>query len=149
MLPVHIALLELKRYLANRGELAFSIALPVVLFALMYGAFGGGGDSAFNVAVDLVDLDGGVHARALVDGLDSLDGIEARERSLADADAALERSAILNAVVIPMGFSAALEERAGEVVMIWDEAVSPPSFPSPIEEGGVAIVIKRRGERGR
>ena len=73
LLPVHIALLELKRYLANRGELAFSIALPVVLFALMYGAFGGGGDSAFDVTVDLVDLDGGVHARALVDGLDSVD----------------------------------------------------------------------------
>ena len=38
--PLHIALLELKRYLGTPGELAFSLALPVVLFALMYGAFG-------------------------------------------------------------------------------------------------------------
>ena len=40
--PWYIAFLDLKRFLLNPGELAFSIALPVLLFALMYGAFGGG-----------------------------------------------------------------------------------------------------------
>ena len=137
VLPVHIALLELKRYLVNRGELAFSIALPIALFALMYGALGGG-ESSFHATLDLVDLDGGAHARALVDRLDSVDGIEVRERSLADADAALERSAILNAAVIPAGFSAALDAGAEGSVALWDAAVSPPSQPSPVK-GGRAI----------
>ena len=36
--PWYIAFLDLKRFLLNPGELAFSIALPVLLFALMYGA---------------------------------------------------------------------------------------------------------------
>ena len=106
--PLYIALLELKRFLVNPGELGFSLALPVVVFALMYGVFGG--EASFHATADVVDLDGGVHGRALVDRLDAMDEISVRERTLADADAALERSAILTAIVIPAGFSEALEE---------------------------------------
>ena len=43
----------------------------------------------------MVDLDGGAHARELVERLDALDEIEVQEHSEADADAALDRSAIL------------------------------------------------------
>ena len=108
--PVHIALLELKLFLNNRAELAFSIALPVLLFALMYGALSS--DSEVFTPASVVDLDGGVHARELVARLDSLPEVEVEERTEADADAALDRSAILFALVIPEGFSDALE--AGE-----------------------------------
>ena len=105
--PIHIALLELKLFLNNRGELAFSIALPILLFALMYGALSS--DSEVFTPASVVDLDGGIHARELVARLDSLPEVEVEERTEADADAALDRSAILFAVVIPEGFSAALE----------------------------------------
>ena len=108
--PVHIALLELKLFLNNRAELAFSIALPILLFALMYGALSS--DSEVFTPASVVDLDGGIHARELVARLDSLPEVEVEERTEADADAALDRSAILFAVVIPEGFSDALE--AGE-----------------------------------
>lgn len=108
--PVHIALLELKLFLNNRAELAFSIALPVLLFALMYGALSS--DSEVFTPASVVDLDGGPHARELVRRLDSLDAVEVEERTEADANAELDRSAILFAVVIPAGFSAALD--AGE-----------------------------------
>ena len=108
--PVHIALLELKLFLNNRAELAFSIALPILLFALMYGALSSESD-VFTPA-SVVDLDGGVHARELVDRLDSLAAVEVEERTEADANGALDRSAILFAVVIPDGFSEALQ--AGE-----------------------------------
>ena len=108
--PLHIALLELKLFLNNRAELAFSIALPILLFALMYGALSS--DSEVFTPASVVDLDGGVHARELVARLDSLPEVEVEERSEADADGALDRSAILFAVVIPDGFSDALE--AGE-----------------------------------
>lgn len=154
-LPAHIALLELKRYLMNRGELAFSIALPIVLFALMYGAFGG--EASFHATVNVVDLDGGVHARALVDRLDSLDQVTLRERSLADADAALERSAILSAVVIPAGFSAALDERAASGVVTWD-TLAPTETPTGPGAGTSSIglmadpaiiTIKQRGNGGQ
>ena len=105
--PIYIALLELKMFLNNRAELAFSIALPVLLFALMYGALSS--DSEVFTPASVVDLDGGPHARELVARLDSLPEVEVEERTEADADAALDRSAILFAVVIPDGFSDALE----------------------------------------
>ena len=108
--PVHIALLELKLFLNNRAELAFSIALPVLLFALMYGALSS--ESEVFTPASVVDLDGGTHARELVERLDSLESVEVKERSEADANDALDRSAILFAVVIPAGFSDAME--AGE-----------------------------------
>ena len=55
--PFLLALLEVKRFLADRGALAFSIALPILLFALMLGAFGGG--ASFNATAHVADLDGG------------------------------------------------------------------------------------------
>ena len=108
--PVHIALIELKLFLSNRAELAFSIALPILLFALMYGALSS--ETEVFTPASVVDLDGGPQARELVARLDSLAEVEVEERTEADAAAALDRSAILFAVVIPEGFSEALE--AGE-----------------------------------
>ena len=114
-MPLHIALLELKLYVLDRGELALSIALPIALFALMYGAFGG--ESSFSATADIVDLDGGAHARALIQRLDSLDEITVRERAPQDANAALERSAITMAVVIPDGFSQSLDSGAPQPLL--------------------------------
>ena len=73
----------------------------------MYGAFGG--EESFHATANIVDLDGGPHARSLIERLDALDEITVRERSLQDADTAIDRSAILMAVVIPAGFSATLD----------------------------------------
>ena len=106
--PLYIAFLDLKRFLLNPGELAFSIAVPILLFALMYGAFGGG-EASFHATAHVVNLDGGEYGRELISRLDSMEEISVRERTMEDADGALERSAILTAVVIPAGFSDALE----------------------------------------
>ena len=76
----------------------------------MYGAFGGG--TNFNATVDVVDLDGGVHARELISRLDALDELSVRERDLQNAENALERSAVLFVVVIPDGFTSWLESGA-------------------------------------
>ena len=112
--PLHIALVELKRYLVNKGELGFSLALPIVLFALMYGAFGG--EESFHATAHVVDLDRGIHSRALIERLDAMEEITVRERTLEDANDALDRSAILTAVVIPSGFSQGLE--TGDTVAV-------------------------------
>jgi ABC-2 type transport system permease protein len=105
--PLYIALLELKRYLADRGDLAFSLALPIVLFALMYGVFGG--EETFNGTANVVDLDRGPMAQELVSRLEQVDGLRVRLRTEEDAASALDRSAILTAVVIPSGFSEGLQ----------------------------------------
>ena len=106
--PLYIALLELKLFVSNRGELAFSIALPILLFALMYGALSN--EPEFYASASVVDLDRGPQARQLVARLDALPEISVEERTEADANGALDRSAILFAVVIPAGFSDALAD---------------------------------------
>jgi ABC-2 type transport system permease protein len=106
MRPLLIAFKEARSYLKDRGELAFSLALPVVLFALMYGAFGGQG--LFHGTAYVVNQDGGIYATQLVDALRANRNLEVVPLSADDADRRLANSDILLAVVIPSGFSADL-----------------------------------------
>ena len=145
LLPLHIALLELKRYLSNRGELAFGMALPVILFGLTYAVFGGG--PSFHATANIVDLDGGPGAREIVRRLDALDAITVRERTLESADAALDRSAILAAFVIPAGFSTAVE--AGESVAITFKRRGNGGEEGQIVAGIVRSVAQDIGRQGR
>ena len=108
--PFVIAWIELKRFGADRGALAFGIALPIALFALMYGVFGGG--ASFSATANMVDLDGGPVAAELIDRISAVDGLTVEMLTEAEADKALDRSHILTAVFIPTGFSERLE--AGE-----------------------------------
>ena len=105
--PFVVAWVELKRFGADRGALAFSIALPIALFALMYGVFGGG--TSFSTTASMVDLDGGPVAARLLDRISAVDGLTVEVLTEAEADSALDRSRILTAVVIPAGFSGKLE----------------------------------------
>ena len=103
--PWHIAVLEVKRFVVDPGRLAFSLALPIVLFALMYGAFSEAGQ--FNGTAHLVDLDEGPMARELIARLERVDGLQVKLHTSADADRALDRANILSVAVIPDGFSRA------------------------------------------
>ena len=105
--PFVIAWIELKRFGADRGALAFGIALPIALFALMYGVFGQ--DVSFSATARVVDLDGGPVAGELIDRISAFDGLEVEMLTEAQADEALDRSHILTAVFIPAGFSERLE----------------------------------------
>ncbi len=112
--PLLIAWIELKRFGTDRGAIAFSIALPIALFALMYGVFGRG--ASFSAAASMVDLDGGPLAGELLDRLEAVEGLRVDLMTEAEADRALDRSRILTAVVIPTGFSEGLQ--SGEPVSI-------------------------------
>ena len=105
--PFLIASIELKRYSSDKAEVAFSIALPIVMFALMYGAFGG--EPSVNVTAHVVNLDDGPVSEELLERLESVDGVTVVLYAAAEADSALDRSAILTAFVIPEGFSRDLE----------------------------------------
>ena len=108
--PLVIAWIELKRFGADRGALAFGIALPIALFALMYGVFGQG--ASFSGTANMVDLDGGPVAAELIDRISAFDGLSVEMLTEAEADEALDRSRILTAVFIPARFSERLQ--AGE-----------------------------------
>ena len=101
--PLLIASIELKRYFSDKAEMAFSIALPIVMFALMYGAFGG--EPSVNITAHVVNLDDGPVSAELLQRLEAVDGVTVELHDSAEADSALDRSAILTAFVIPEGFS--------------------------------------------
>src|SRR4030042_1727725 len=98
-----ITLNEVRLYLQDKGDLAFGLLLPILTFALMFGAFGG--DTMFKATVYIVDEDGGIYSRQWIEKLDNIDGISINLMSSEDAEIRLERSDILLALLIPSGFS--------------------------------------------
>jgi len=119
-----ITLNEIRLYLQDKGDLAFGLLLPVVTFALMYGAFGG--HTLFEATARIVNEDRGAYSTQLIEQLDAVEGIDIEILTAADADARLERSDLLLVLYIPAGFS--------------DELVS----------GGKAeLIFKQRGNGGQ
>ncbi len=101
-----ITLNEVRLYLQDKGDLAFSLLLPIVTFALIYGAFGG--QTLFKATASVVDEDGGTYAAQLIQQLDNVNGISIEMLTLADARAKLDTSDRLLVLDIPAGFSATL-----------------------------------------
>ncbi len=101
-----IAGLELKLYLKDKGELAFSLLLPIVVFALMYGAFGG--QSIFNGTAYIVNEDNGTYSTRFVEQVDKLESLDVQLLSRSDAELKLERADLQLFLIIPDGFSDSL-----------------------------------------
>jgi ABC-2 type transport system permease protein len=101
-----ITLNEVRLYLQDKGDLAFSLLLPIVTFALVYGAFGG--QTLFTATASVVDEDKGVYATQLIQQLDNVDGISIEILTPAEAQSLLDRSDRLFVLEIPAGFSANL-----------------------------------------
>ena len=105
--PFDIAYIELKRYIADRLSLAFGILLPIVLFALMYGAFGG--DETFNATAHVADLDRGAMSQALIERLEQVDGLDVKLYTESELNEALDDSSVVYAAIIPSDFTENLE----------------------------------------
>jgi ABC-2 type transport system permease protein len=102
-----VTIRETRAYLHDRGELAFSLLLPIAIFALMYGAFGG--ESMFYGTAYVVNEDvGGTYSTRLIERLDELDNLDVSVLSWSEASAKLRRSDVLLVVCIPEDFSARL-----------------------------------------
>ena len=112
-----ITLNEVKLYLQDKGDLAFSLLLPVVTFALIYGAFGG--QTLFKATASVVDEDQGVYAAQLIERLDGIDGISIEMLAPEEARAKLDSSDRLLVLDIPEGFSAALEAGSPAQLNLW------------------------------
>jgi ABC-2 type transport system permease protein len=110
-----IALRELKTYLQDKGDLAFSLLLPIATFALIYGAFGGQGLFHGTAYIVNDDVDG-VYSERLVEDINAEKSLYVELLSLTDAQRKLERSDINMALYIPQGFSDAL--RSGQTAAL-------------------------------
>ncbi len=99
-----VALREVRTYLQDKADLAFSLLLPIAIFALMYGAFGG--ESMFHGTAHVVNEDqGGIYSTLLLEQLGELENLDVELLSLPEADSKLERSDLLMVLYIPEGFS--------------------------------------------
>ena len=105
-----IALREVRSYLQDKADLAFSLLLPVAIFALMYGALSG--QSLFNGTAYVVNEDpGGTYSQRLVERLNEKENLEVSLLTWQEANAKLNRSDVLLVVCIPEGFSTRLSSR--------------------------------------
>lgn len=103
---LYITLNEVRLYLQDKGDLAFALLLPILTFALMYGAFGG--QTLFTATASIVDEDRGVYSERLIEGVDAIDGISVDLITAEEADTKLDRSDLKMVLFIPQGFSATL-----------------------------------------
>ena len=99
-----ITLREVRSYLQDKGDLAFSLVLPVAIFALMYGAFSG--QTLFNGTAYIVNDDPeGTYSLGLIERLNEKEGLDVSLLTREEADSKLESSDILLVTHIPEGFS--------------------------------------------
>jgi len=109
-----VALKEIRSYLEDPVAMAYSLLLPVVIFALTYGALG---NEQFNGTASIVNNDpGGKYSTLLIDSLDRYEGLQVEVISEQEAERKLERSDIQMALYIPEGFSDTLA--SGEQVTL-------------------------------
>ncbi len=102
-----VVLREVRTYLQDKADLAFSLLLPIAIFALMYGAFGG--QSLFHGTAHVVNEDqGGTYSAVFLERLDELENLDVELLSPLEADSKLDRSDLLIVIYIPEGFSAKL-----------------------------------------
>lgn len=102
-----VAVREVRAYLQDRAELSFSLLLPIAIFALMYGAFGG--ETLFNGTAYVVNEDQkGLYSISLINRLDEMGNLEMKLLSQSEANTKLERSDLLLVVYIPEDFSTRL-----------------------------------------
>lgn len=95
---------EVRDFLQDKGDLSFSLILPILIFALMYGAFGN--NLSFNGTAYIVNDDpDGKYSNQLIQQLGKYNGLTVQVLSSEDANAKLSRSAIMMAVFIPSNFS--------------------------------------------
>ena len=102
-----VALREVRTYLQDKADLAFSLLLPVVTFALIYGAFGGQG--LFHGTAYIVNEDtNGAYAKQLLDNIEKQENMDVEMLSRADAEIKLDRSDLNMVFLIPSDFSSKL-----------------------------------------
>lgn len=98
-----IALREVRTYLQDKADLAFSLLLPIATFALIYGAFGGSG--LFHGTASVVNEDQGAYSARLLDDLKAEKSLAVELLTRADAEQKLDRSDLTLVFLIPADFS--------------------------------------------
>ena len=99
-----------KELLQNRRDklaALFTIIVPVI-FTVFLGILIGGAENS-GLPVGIVDLDGGPGAQRVIERLGTSDAVELQTMDAADVESAVQNQKVAAAVVIPEGFSPAVD----------------------------------------
>lgn len=165
--PVLIGIRDVRLFLADRGDLAFSLLLPIALLVLMLAAFPD--TTEINTVGYIVDADGGPSASALVERLEDVPGLRLVTLDGDDAQQRLDGTEILLYARIPPGYSDAIAARGtpppveihrrgnggqegqifiGYVLDASDRVAAPallqPAFDDLVESAGVEVPAEAR-----
>jgi ABC-2 type transport system permease protein len=106
-----MAALNLQQLFRDRSELLATIALPLVLTWVFGSAFGAG--TVSKTTVPISDLDNSVYSRLITKLVDEPDGFVVQRVAPAEAYKLVRNGDAPVAVIIPRGFSAAVERNTG------------------------------------
>jgi len=99
-----VASRELRTYLQDKADLAFSLLLPIAIFALMYFAFGQ--ELMFHGTAHIVNEDkGSTYSTLLLEHLDEFENLDIEFLSSSEAEIKLDGSDLLMVIFIPENFS--------------------------------------------
>ncbi len=102
--PLILAWREVRSYLQDKGDLAFTLLLPIAIFALMYFAFGG--ETLFHGTAYIVNQDpGGQYSTLLLDRLEKLNNLDVSLISDSEAESKLQKATLQMVTYIPPEFS--------------------------------------------
>ncbi len=116
----HLAAKDLLQTRRDRLNALFTLILPVA-FTVFFGLLlGGGGEGARTIPIGLVDADGGVQATELIRLLGTSEVLSVtRLYDELEADSQVEDSKVAAALIIPAGFTDAVEaDRSVELTVI-------------------------------
>jgi ABC-2 type transport system permease protein len=108
-----------KELLQNRRDklaALFTIIVPVI-FTVFLGVLIGGAETS-GLPMGVVDLDGGPGAQRVIERLGTSDAVELQTMDAADVESAVQNQKVAAAVVIPEGFSSAVDAGAGASVTL-------------------------------
>jgi len=92
--PSLVALLQVRIYLQDKADLAFSLLLPIAIFALMYGAFGG--QTLFHGTAHVVNEDqGATYSTLFIERLKEVDNLDVSLLSASKADGSIYSARLL------------------------------------------------------
>ncbi|MEJ2011299.1 MAG: ABC transporter permease [Anaerolineales bacterium] len=118
-----IAYKDLQILLKDRGSLFQLFMLPLVFILVVAGAFSGMDTNTADTRVPLsvVDLDGGQHAQALIEGIGQAGGVSVKLTNPSEGQAQLEAGEIQRLLTIPADFSSSVDQNISVILRLTNQ----------------------------
>ena len=124
MSALSIAFKDIQILLKDRGVLFQLILLPLIFILVIAGAFSGMDSEVEDTRIPLpiVDLDGGMRAQVLIEGIDRAGGVRSESMAQEHARQRLEAGEIQRVLTIPADFTNSLDQNEPTTLLITSQS---------------------------